>query len=121
MDYTDYSVEDFIKDEYFQKWIIDPDAIVLAFWQKWMENHPEKKKIVKCASDLIRMICNEDNLELHGFDADTLWRKILQKKDKINIDIPNSGFRSKKNKKTGNPRTYSKSQNYHGLNNNGTN
>lgn len=96
MEYTDYSVEDFIRDEYFQKWIIHPDNIALDFWQKWIDDHPDKKEVLQCAINLMLLLCNENTFQLHHFDADTLWQKILQKKDKIDIDIPESGFTSKK-------------------------
>jgi len=103
MEYTDFSVEDFIKDEYFQKWIIRPDKIVLDFWQKWTDDHPEKKEVVKCATNLMLLICTKNTYQLHHFDGDALWSKILQRKDEIEIDIPQSEFRSKKHRTRGKP------------------
>jgi len=111
MEYIDYSVEDFIRDEYFQKWIINPDTIVLDFWQNWVESHPEKKEVVQFAADLIRLICRESPIKGDSFDVDALWQKILEKRNDVNIAIPNSEFRSKKYKARYSRRTVKKNQN----------
>lgn len=103
MDYADYAVEDFVKDEYFQKWIMKPDPIVVGFWEKWMTDHPQKRETVQCAANLIRSVRAEHHSQLQFFDADGLWKKILQKRNEIGMRIPTSEFKSKKHRTRGRP------------------
>lgn len=44
MDYKKFTVTDFICDEEFQNWIIQPDEQKNEFWQNWINKHPHKKK-----------------------------------------------------------------------------
>lgn len=118
MEYTDYSVEDFIRDEYFQKWIMNPDTITLDFWQNWIDGHPEKKEVVQCATDLIRLICDGNTFRQGSFDTDALWWEILKKRKAIKIAIPKSEFRSKKYKAKHSQQILKKNQNDSGSNKN---
>ncbi|MBD8487353.1 FecR domain-containing protein [Echinicola sp. CAU 1574] len=56
MKYTDYDTEDFLKDEFFIRWILSPDEQTDHFWKKWCENHPEKKQQILMARDFIRSV-----------------------------------------------------------------
>ena len=47
MKYIHYIVEDFVKDEYFQKWILETDLITSNFWNNWLIEHPEKKDVLQ--------------------------------------------------------------------------
>lgn len=53
MDYQNFDLADFIMDEYFQDWVVHPTAESDAFWQDWLANHPEKKKMVAQARAII--------------------------------------------------------------------
>jgi transmembrane sensor len=57
MKYQDYSFKDFILDELFQQWVLDPDAQAGLFWEEWLLRHPEKQNEVAKAKAAI--------LELH--------------------------------------------------------
>jgi len=53
MNYTNYSVVDFVMDEYFQQWVLQPDKETDTFWYQWLKDHPEKDNEVKEARKLI--------------------------------------------------------------------
>ncbi|RAJ10239.1 hypothetical protein [Arenibacter echinorum] len=78
MEYIAYSVEDFISNEYFGKWVVQQDEDAVDFWQKWIKDHPEKDDEVQCAANLIRLSLNENTYHAQQFDVDTQWRRILQ-------------------------------------------
>ena len=43
MDFTHYSVDDFVVDESFQAFVALADSEPGLFWQAWLKEHPEKK------------------------------------------------------------------------------
>ena len=57
MKYTDYKEEDFVKDEYFQKWILDSDVMGGEFFvENWMIANPAKKETILKAAEFIRLM-----------------------------------------------------------------
>ncbi|GGZ13324.1 iron dicitrate transporter FecR [Echinicola pacifica] len=77
MRYIKYSVEDFVQDEYFQKWIIAPDAMTLKFWESWLLEHPEKADEVAEARRIIQAL-NFDSDEIEGAEIDEMWKNIIE-------------------------------------------
>jgi transmembrane sensor len=55
-DYTRFTTNDFIADEYFLQWARFPDADSNAFWKDWITAHPEKKEIVHAALQFIHAL-----------------------------------------------------------------
>jgi len=53
MPYSDFSTEDFVKDPYFQAWVLQDDPEVNSFWELWIELYPEKEKTVSAAMDML--------------------------------------------------------------------
>jgi len=53
MDYKDYDIEDFAADPFFVSWVKQPNASSERFWEKWLQNHPEKAETVHMARQLI--------------------------------------------------------------------
>ena len=80
MKYIHYTVEDFAKDEYFQKWILDTDSMTSNFWNNWTAKHPKKKAIVEEAKKLIFLL-GFDNDKLSDVDFDTMWQHIIEKRN----------------------------------------
>lgn len=56
MDYQNFDSEDFIKDEYFIRWVKDSDESSNVFWKDWIAQHPDKESIVKEAKLLVQAI-----------------------------------------------------------------
>ncbi|SEJ60801.1 protein of unknown function [Cyclobacterium xiamenense] len=56
MRYSDYELEDFLMDEFFIQWVKFPDSNNCHFWEKWVQEYPQKREMVLQASVLIRGI-----------------------------------------------------------------
>lgn len=57
MPYSDYSLNDFVLDEYFQRWVLVPDHETNSFWQTWITQHPEKECVINEAKKIVELIC----------------------------------------------------------------
>jgi len=53
MNYKRFTVTDFISDEYFQNWIIEPDERTNEFWNKWLDKNPDKRNAVQEAREVL--------------------------------------------------------------------
>src|SRR5690606_7426184 len=56
MRYKDYDIDDFLMDEFFIQWIKNPNENNRHFWEKWLEQHPEKREVVMEAVKVISSI-----------------------------------------------------------------
>lgn len=56
MNYNEYSVFDFLRDENFQQWIKTPDPASDSFWHAWIQDHPEKKEAIEEAREILQSI-----------------------------------------------------------------
>ena len=53
MDFTRYSINDFVADESFQAFVADADSEAGRFWQAWLAEHPAKKVEAEHARSLV--------------------------------------------------------------------
>lgn len=53
MNYTEYSVEDFLMDSAFQEWVIHPTPERNAFWENYVLTHPQQADTIQKARLLI--------------------------------------------------------------------
>ena len=86
MKYVNYILEDFVKDEYFQKWVLDSDAMTNGFWENWLADHPNKRELVEKARRLV-LLMDFDNDKLSEKDFDGMWRHIIEKRNDIQKEI----------------------------------
>ena len=56
MDISSYTTEDFVCDESFRGFCNGSDAAAVQFWQKWIQEHPEKADRVREARQLISIL-----------------------------------------------------------------
>ncbi|WP_420601754.1 FecR family protein [Flagellimonas sp.] len=98
MKYANYKEEDFIKDEYFQKWVLDPDEMTSNFWDNWLASNPEKKEIVQNASRFIQLL-DFDIEELPQKDFDAIWQNVIQRRKGVenNLYVRGGQHRLKRN------------------------
>jgi transmembrane sensor len=54
MDFTNYSINDFVADESFQAYVADDDSEAGRFWQAWRAAHPGRKADVDQAYALVQ-------------------------------------------------------------------
>lgn len=75
MNYRKYTVEDFVLDPWFRKWVLRPDKETNLFWNTWIEKHPEKVPLLKEARVLLLHL-PQVNHALNEKEIDELWHAI---------------------------------------------
>ena len=75
MKYLDYSINDFVVDEYFQRWVLLPDPDVNCFWESWLAQNPEKEKLVDEAREIVQTI-NFRRYDLPKDQSLKVWENI---------------------------------------------
>lgn len=55
-DYKSFECGDFITDEWFQDWLISPDAEKDKFWNDFLNKYPERKYVLEDAVTIIREV-----------------------------------------------------------------
>lgn len=53
MNYTTYSAVDFALDEQFRRWVISPTHEQEAYWQSFLDKHPEQQAVIDEARALV--------------------------------------------------------------------
>ncbi|SNY99949.1 FecR family protein [Flagellimonas pacifica] len=86
MKYANYKEEDFIKDEYFQKWVLNPDEMTANFWDNWVASNPEKREIIQNALRFIQLM-DFDIHELPDEDFDAMWQNVIQRRKGVENKI----------------------------------
>ena len=101
MDYQQYRVEDFVLDEAFRKWVLDPDKASRIFWSQWLDKHPQKATTVAQAIELLRQLSvQQDSLSAQQQSSLTQaieeginrWEKTAQKPIKYQKAVPISAY-----------------------------
>tara|TARA_R110002126_G_scaffold22865_6_gene81101 strand:- start:12454 stop:13641 length:1188 start_codon:yes stop_codon:yes gene_type:complete len=79
MKYNNYKIENFVADEYFQKWVLNTDDMCDNFWLNWLKDSPEKLEDIEKARNFIMLLNAEENqLAEHDFNA--MWRNIIERR-----------------------------------------
>ncbi|MEX2336254.1 MAG: FecR domain-containing protein [Fulvivirga sp.] len=77
MDYNQYKVEDFVLDQRFRKWVMNPDKNDHLYWEEWLESHPHQVERVNEARALILRVPRVD-YKFNTKDKNDLWQSILR-------------------------------------------
>ncbi|MFC4874970.1 FecR family protein [Negadavirga shengliensis] len=56
MRYSDYELEDFLLDDFFIQWVKRPDANNKHFWERWLQENPDRRNTVMEAVQIIRSV-----------------------------------------------------------------
>ena len=96
MKYQSYNQDDFVQDEYFQRWVLNNDSMSNKFWENWIKENPDKKEIVEKAALLIKLMAVEHD-ELSGEVFDSMWQNIVQKRKDFGAQtyLPQSQLKNK--------------------------
>jgi len=89
MDYLDYTVENFVLDEYFQKWVLDQDPMATSFWEVWLDKNPHKKEEVERARQLVYSIRLKEELPSED-EFEGVWNNIILKRNREKVNNPHS-------------------------------
>ncbi len=75
MNYSKFNTTDFVKDDFFCRWVQKPDKYTNAFWSNFLLDYPEKEPMVLEAKAIIEML---GNIQSTSVDEDASVAKIWQ-------------------------------------------
>ncbi len=75
-DFEQYEVEDFAFDASFQHWVLAPEPQVNAFWEAFLQTHPEKTDQVLLARTLVLDLHQVENQPEDQVAAHQIWQKV---------------------------------------------
>lgn len=75
MDYSQYTVEDFLLDERFKKWIYHPEKDDNIYWENWLAKNPKKTAELVEARKILLNLSMRD-YKLLEEEVKSLWEKI---------------------------------------------
>ncbi|GAB3280685.1 FecR family protein [Larkinella harenae] len=81
MSYTDFNLEDFLKDEPFKQWVYRPTAETNAFWQRFQEEHPQMRQTIEEARAMLRSI--DQDVVQHYPDEEQVRRMFTNVQERI--------------------------------------
>lgn len=94
MKYEDYSIWDFIEDDYFVDWVKNPNKQSDQFWKGWLIHNPHKAEVIKVARYILTNIQYAETPQptdhelIDIFENILLGRKQVEKPNFANKSIP---------------------------------
>ncbi len=85
MDYSRYSVEDFVLDKKFRQWVLSSDTEGNLFWHHWLQRYPGKKALLQEARVIVLKL-PQINYGWNGQKEERLWQNIYLE----NLQTPNT-------------------------------
>lgn len=82
MDYSQFTADDFSKDESFQDWVLKPNRQNNLFWENWLATNPDRKSDVDKARTLLLSIEFRPQA-LPEARVEALWDRIQEHTEKI--------------------------------------
>ena len=80
MEYEDYTEYDFLKDNFFVRWVKNYDKETDEFWQQWIRDHPDKLETVLTARQIIQSTGYKQKYKLSSGEKKDILEHIRQKK-----------------------------------------
>jgi ferric-dicitrate binding protein FerR (iron transport regulator) len=80
MQYSQFTLNDFLLDDFFIQWVKSPDPQTNLFWEGWLAEHPEKKALVTEARQLVLDLSTTQGKQLNEQDKRQLWNTINQRR-----------------------------------------
>ena len=85
MKYEDFNEWDFVEDEYFVKWVLQPNKYANKFWENFMAGHPDKREEILLARQIVANIRYKHDPQLTGTEYTERFEKLLAGKRKLAI------------------------------------
>lgn len=79
MNYKNYDTIDFIQDEYFVRWVKEPDSQSEKFWKMWIDKHPEKRTDLIDAKNMVLDMGYKYSPRLQEEDYLEMFEGVLEK------------------------------------------
>lgn len=80
MEYEEYSEYDFLKDDFFVRWVKHYDKETDEFWRQWIRDHPDKLETVLTARQIIQSTGYKQKYKLSSGEKKDILEHIQQKK-----------------------------------------
>lgn len=93
MKYLTYTAKDFVKDSFFQKWVLDPDEETDAYWRTWLVAYPHKRTAVEEAKKIIAALDFQPDLDSNKAFIE-VWEKINAERRRADSNIDPEGGQS---------------------------
>jgi ferric-dicitrate binding protein FerR (iron transport regulator) len=78
MDYSTFTLEDFISDESFQAFVYNTDVAHVTFWKTWIAQHPEKNNEIEQAIEILNSFKSAQKIPV-PVDKNLELQKLLQR------------------------------------------
>lgn len=75
--YKNYTVEDFLADDYFIQWLNDPEEEHEAFWTEFVTNYPKQRLNVEQAKFIVSMFQHEQE-KLSLDETYDIWNDVVR-------------------------------------------
>ncbi|ASZ11061.1 FecR domain-containing protein [Chitinophaga pendula] len=79
-DYADFTVEDFLTDDFFMEWVLHPDTENKLFWEEWQQLYPEKKAVLQEARNIMLSLEYQQH-KMPEQSYDRIWHALHEKMD----------------------------------------
>jgi transmembrane sensor len=80
--YHDYLIDDFIADDYFCEWVLNPYRENIDFWTQWIEQNPDRVEVInKAKEEVVKLKSSSSHLITKEVISQT-WDDIASKMDK---------------------------------------
>ena len=86
MDYTHYTLPDFLADESFQAYALGTDPEQVAFWKNWLVLHPGKAYDADQAVELLQFMATARKPAAPGLKEEA-WEKMQSRLDPPRIEV----------------------------------
>ncbi len=95
MDFTRYSLDDFLLDESFQAFVADADSEAGRFWQAWLREHPEKQAEAAQAQGLLQGLYRARPTPVPSGLKQQEWQRLRQARRSVPAAAPQPWLRSR--------------------------
>jgi len=77
MDYAQYTLDDFLADDRFKRWVLHPDSEEEnQFWKSFIQKNPAQKTTVIEAKRLILLLATKDNVSDENRQIEKIWNRV---------------------------------------------
>lgn len=77
MHYEKYQVEDFVLDRSFREWVLGADGESAAFWERWISDHPHKRKLIVEAREIVLSV-ETDQVSFPDCKNQEMWGAVAK-------------------------------------------
>jgi len=77
MEYQDYTVEDFVLNSRFRKWLVNPSKEDNLFWEEYIRNHLEQLPVIEQAKKILVSLPKEKHV-LESKEKEDIWNEIIR-------------------------------------------